>query len=293
MSKYFADGPTLDPNDPWPDGTQFVYINDHYNAKHLEQALVNRPVEKIIQSFFCVYPHGHNPITWAPIYLRMLDVDLDHYDTIVETKSCFNFMIYKQRPMRTLALQLIESLGLTTDYYTLGTPGTMYQSRSFVDDRNDNYLRNNWNNYLAKEVFLPTATSLIIETLEPEWGPCMTYTEKTLYPILALTFPIWLGGYQQARYWNKLGFDTFDDIIDHSYQDIADPENSMRHALASNRRLLTDVEHAANLRQQMMARLLENRRYVIKQPFDKMITDNINSVYPEFDKIVRRYIRIP
>lgn len=293
MTSIFINGPTIDPTNPWPDGTTVVYINDHYNPADMSLALKNKPVEKIIQSFFYLYPKNIEPITWAPVYLKALMSDLKCSTVEVETQACFNFMLYKRRWLRELAIQCIEEHSLTTPFYTLNFEGSTTPIKSFPDNHNTgNYIVDNWNNYLADNVFLPTAVSLIIETLEPQWGSCMTYTEKTMYPIMALTLPIWLGGYQQAQGFKELGFDTFDDVINHSYQYIENPQESISRAIKDNYRLLTDLEHAKEIRRRVMPRLIDNRNYAMSNPFDQMITQRINQTYPDFDQRLRRFIRL-
>lgn len=293
MTSIFINGPTIDPRDPWPDGTTVVYVNDHYDPIALSLAIKNKPVEKIIQSFFYLYPKNIEPVVWAPVYLKALMSNLQCSVTDIETQSCFNFMLYKRRSLRELAIRCIEEHLPTTPFYTLNFESALTPIKSFPDNHDSgNHIINNWNDYLADNVFLPTAVSLIIETLEPNWWACMTYTEKTIYSVMGLSLPIWLGGYQQAQGFKELGFDIFDDVIDHSYQHIEDPIESMSRAIKDNHRLLTDLEYARQVRHNLMPRLINNRNYAVSNPFDQMITERINQVYPEFDQRLRRFIRL-
>jgi hypothetical protein len=84
------------------------------------------------------------------------------------------------------------------------------------------------------------------------------FTEKTAYSVVGLTFPIWVGGYKQAQAFEKIGFDVFDDIVDHSYQHYDTLIERCYYAFEKNLRLLTDQTHTYNLRNQCMDRLRNN-----------------------------------
>lgn len=111
------------------------------------------------------------------------------------------------------------------------------------------------------QMFLHSAVSLISETHEFDHGPA--YTEKTLYSVFGLTFPIWIGGYCQPCNWNKIGFDTFDDVIDHSYQDRSTMIERCVMAFKKNFKLLTDINYASDLRIRCRGRLLANRERLL------------------------------
>lgn len=49
------------------------------------------------------------------------------------------------------------------------------------------------------------------------------FTEKTFKSIFLSQFPIWLSPYGTVRCYRELGFDAFDDVIDHSYDLEQDP----------------------------------------------------------------------
>jgi hypothetical protein len=105
--------------------------------------------------------------------------------------------------------------------------------------------------------------------------------------MLSLNFPIWLGGRKQAELWKNVGFDTFDDVVDHSYQHLSDPMARIHRALDSNRRLLTDLSYVSDLRHQMSDRLKHNRELVltgaIKRYTDQLLS-SINENCPALFK---------
>jgi len=67
-------------------------------------------------------------------------------------------------------------------------------------------------------------------------------TEKTVMAMYAGTLPVWVGGWRLPDAMRDLGFDVFDDIVDHSYSTLADPVDRLDQALKLNQRLLTDFD---------------------------------------------------
>jgi hypothetical protein len=74
--------------------------------------------------------------------------------------------------------------------------------------------------------------------------PSFIVTEKTANSFLGCNFPIILGGCGIVAHLRELGFDMFDDVVDHSYDQIANPFDRIVSAVESNRRLLLDTDHA-------------------------------------------------
>lgn len=89
-------------------------------------------------------------------------------------------------------------------------------------------------------------TTLEIITGSLFFEPTPFYGEKEIQSIYAQNFPIYINT-QNAAYTfkNKYGFDIFEDIIDHSYDQIADPTERLISAINLNIHLLdgtTDLE---------------------------------------------------
>jgi hypothetical protein len=120
--------------------------------------------------------------------------------------------------------------------------------------------RDTWN--VLKNIFNDTVVSLITETV-PDNEKMSVFTEKTLFSVLGLNFPIWIGGYKQAEIWKKMGFDVFDDIIDHSYQNYDTLIERCVYAIKFNLDILTDINLATELRIKCHDRLLENRSRIL------------------------------
>ena len=67
-------------------------------------------------------------------------------------------------------------------------------------------------------------------------------TEKTIMALYSGTLPLWIGGWRLPDVMRDLGFDVFDDIIDHSYSTLSDCQQRLDQAIVRNLHLLTDFE---------------------------------------------------
>ena len=133
-----------------------------------------------------------------------------------------------------------------------------------------------WDNGLDR-VFSDSCVSLITETVE--FQPGIILSEKTVYSVIGLTLPIWIGGYKAAETWKAMGFDIFDDIVNHEYQHCDTLLERCYRALIDNLALLTDLDYASACRQKVMHRLVENRRLFLANKI-KEYNDNVMSTWP-------------
>jgi len=78
-------------------------------------------------------------------------------------------------------------------------------------------------------------------------APSFLVTEKTLHSIYGCNFPIILSGVGCVQHLRDIGFDMFDDIIDHSYDLIDNPFDRIVAAVENNRQLLLDSDYVKNL----------------------------------------------
>ena len=113
-----------------------------------------------------------------------------------------------------------------------------------------------WNEVLHP-IFEKSAVSLITESIFDD-NTCI-FTEKTLFSVLGLTFPIWSVGYKAAEHWKNHGFDIFDDVIDHSYQYMQSPVQRCFESIRLNLTLLQNLDQLSEIRIRCRDRLLENR----------------------------------
>ena len=78
-------------------------------------------------------------------------------------------------------------------------------------------------------------------------SPGYMLTEKTMHSFYACNFPIILAGVGAVAHLRNMGFDMFDDIIDHSYDQQNNPIDRITEAIDYNERLLTDGDYVKNL----------------------------------------------
>ena len=242
---------------------EIVYIDDHcYDEASqsfpVKQLLVNNPGNHLL-----VFDHlGHDdvlaeyPHVMLPVYLaaEVEEFNRQKIQPNWNNKThCFNFMINKPRLNRIRLLEYVEREQLTNRLYALPWRHSDYASIPVTDYRIgeevvlDQGVKNRhypnaltYQQLLQRQVFEPTCVSLITEPcyLERE----IMITEKTVMAMYAGTLPVWVGGWRLPDAMRDLGFDVFDDIVDHSYSTLADPVDRLDQALKLNQRLLTDFD---------------------------------------------------
>ncbi len=99
-------------------------------------------------------------------------------------------------------------------------------------------------------------------------SPAYLVTEKTLNTFLGCNFPIILGGCGIIEHLRWLGFDMFDDIIDHSYDTMPNPVDRILAAMDANRRILTHGAQTRALWRASRDRFLSNVE-VSRRIYDK------------------------
>jgi hypothetical protein len=197
----------------------------------------------------------------------------------------FNFMINKPRNHRLLLLHMISELKLTNYCHSLcwqdspvdSVPVTNYLIGNEIvmekGVRNDSYVNAvTYQALLQKNVFEPSCVSLITEPAYYERETIVT--EKTIMAIYGGTVPIWVGGWRIPDYMAKMKFDIFDDIVDHSYQMLDDPEQRCQRAILDNLDLLMQPIQIDP------ARLQHNLDLVRTNPWLNQV-DSLIETYPE------------
>jgi hypothetical protein len=200
--------------------------------------------------------------------------------------TTFNFMINKPRPHRFLLLKMIEEFELTDYCHSLAwktntvnnIPVTDYRFGSEVimerGIRNGSFCNAlTYQGLLQKTVFEPTCVSLITEPVYYERETIIT--EKTIMARYAGTIPIWVGGWRIPDYLKQAGFDILDDVVDHSYQDLADPAERCRQAINLNQDLLRYFDRTKEIQLKCQARLKENVELLENNIFLKICLEKI------------------
>jgi hypothetical protein len=227
--------------------------------------------------------------------------------------SAFNFMVNKRRPSRELLLVFMSHFGLTTPDYTLcwkdsnwiergllsamtdnvrlrqiiqdtqmDTPSRMYLSGSEVVSANELIYRNQhcnnadvYESFVKKDLFESSCISLITEPVLLEQESLIT--EKTIMTIYGGNLPIWVGGWNQADVMRDFGFDVFDDIVDHSYQEFADPVERCFYAIQKNLGILRDFDRVNDFLSNNQHRLQHNLGLLKTNVFQRRVLELYHS----------------
>jgi hypothetical protein len=83
-------------------------------------------------------------------------------------------------------------------------------------------------------------------------------SEKFINSVYGMNLPIILGQLGIVEYCRKLGFDMFDDVVDHSYDVISRPLDRLTAAIDRNCRLLEDRDFAISAWHRCQPRLQAN-----------------------------------
>ena len=223
------------------------------------------------------------------------------YNWFQKTKT-FNFMINKPRLHREFLLILLTHFGFNKNNYSYSLPwrnininrqhlstvttNAIYQDiidKTAIDIANTDYVfgpevvmdrgvRNGsfknaqtYQGLLQTTVFEPSCYSLITEPAFYERETIIT--EKTIMAIYGGTMPIWVGGWRIADWMRDQGFDVFDDIIDHSYQNLSNPMDRCYEAVYRNHELLQDFNTSKKFIEYNRDRLQHNLDLLEKNNF--------------------------
>jgi hypothetical protein len=263
-------GPTYTYSGEILSSPEIILVRDHHydsykHCYHVEKLLENSLCDP--QQHLLIFDHvtvqeglTKYPYVCLPMFLARENKEFIHQNIQPDWSrktSTFNFMINKPRPNRRRLLALIEQHKLTNYCHSLAwktndinnIPVTDYVfGPEVVMDQgvcNGSFKNaHTYNKLLQKTVFEPSCISLITEPAYYEKETIVT--EKTLMALYAGTIPIWVGGWRIADYMASMGFDVFDDIVDHSYQSEPDPELRCDYAVKRNLELLRNFDLASD-----------------------------------------------
>ena len=132
----------------------------------------------------------------------------------------------------------------------------------YYSEITDGLIDNVTNFEKLRERYQNSFIEIISETTCPEIAFLMT--EKFLNSVYACNFPILIGSKGVVSFLRNFGFDVFDDIIDHSYDDIENPIDRIFASINLNLKLLNDVELTKSVWVANKNRLLRNVEFARK-----------------------------
>ena len=298
------------------DEDHIVYAGDEFPDSKLNSVLTNKKLKYIVSDSYTLRNTTCDIFYGIPGFIAWQATKQFLTDPSPDTSHIFNFMINKKKSGRFLCIKLIEYFKLTDYKYTfsgcwntidstlleqelqslstalnLENVHTLFDKvtipKFFLSFEGDTTIENSQVNYAIGNdqtwnrglhgIFNNTAISLITET-DPDVPVQGTlYSEKTLYATLGLTFPIWVGGYKHASEWHRLGFDIFDDVVDHSYQNYNTLFERCYYAIADNLEILTNKSKITQLRKENLPRLLKNRELLQNGHLDQVIKQQVST----------------
>lgn len=228
-----------------------------------------------------------------------------------KTKT-FNFMINKPRLHRNFLLMLIQHFELGNYSYslpwkktqlncndlmrltenpvyrkiildnpTIAIPGTVdwvFGTEVVLDQGVKNGPYRNpliYDKLLKTTVFEPSCISLITDPIFYEKETKIS--EKTVMAFYGGTIPIWVGGWRAADRLREIGFDVFDDLVDHSYQNSDDPMDRCYLAIEKNLDILRDFDRVHGFVQHNQERLQHNLNLCQSNVFFKQVSQQIQT----------------
>lgn len=104
--------------------------------------------------------------------------------------------------------------------------------------------------------FEQTFVSIVTESIITDEFVCPT--EKYFYTVIGCNFPLIYSTKNFIKTVKELGFDVFEDIVDHSYDTISNPIDRLEKLIESNKSLLSDISHTKSLWNKNRQRFLDN-----------------------------------
>jgi len=272
-----------------------IFVVDH----HYDEATKTWPLQQLLDNSKCD-PYSHtllfdfnihddifvkyNPLC-IPFFCATTIKEFQKENIVPDwtnkTKT-FNFMINKLRPHRKRLLELIEQLNLTNYTYSLpwrenpftSLPVTNYMIGTEIQmpqGIRSGSIRNsqNYKQLLQKTVFEPSCISLITEPTYIEREAILT--EKTIMAVYGGTIPIWVGGWRCADSMRSLGFDIFDDIVDHSYQALENPIARVNKSISLNKDILSSFTITPAIQQRLKYNLKLMTSGIFEQEVEKQL----------------------
>ena len=113
-----------------------------------------------------------------------------------------------------------------------------------------------------------------------------SFTEKSMKPFVWGQVPIFNTVYDNLKYIRKLGFDLFDDIIDHSYDQIKDPIARIDAAIAQLEKICKwSIEDCQEYKKKNITRFVRNREIAQElhdHTFEKMALDSLQKALDKY-----------
>jgi hypothetical protein len=216
-----------------------------------------------------------------------LDTEVPRVDWPEKT-SAFSFSINKLRNNRRMMMEVLVREKLYTTTYSLGTPQFEGWPAQIYEHSTSKYngwtiANGNFQNHdvyrelLYANVYAPSFIALITNAA---WAGKSTFTdEKSVYAFDSGCIPIWVGGWKHPTAFREMGFDVFDDLVDHSYEALDNPVERIEQAIMLNKKLLQNKDLLNTYFNKNRHRFEANRNLIRSTKVAEIYTNKINNLH--------------
>jgi len=211
------------------------------------------------------------------------------------TYTYHKFLCLNRRPSwirEKLVWKMHQEIGSQNCIMSLGSnnykyygPGEFISEPILVDGVADSYELQH-SAMMAQTIFKRCAVKIITETTEQNSDTqvdAIWLTEKTYKCFFFKSFPIWMAVPGTVDHVRDQGFDTFDDIIDHRYDSIEDPDQRLDTVMS----VVRDIDHRYSIQQ--LARLREEMFLRLQYNYDLAIFYQRSATY-SLDRAIRELV---
>lgn len=250
------------------------------NLFHKSVQYKNSPViitkSKDARTFVCLN-NNNRPHRMAAVTYLLAD-DLDKYGYI----SCINWEL---DPGAACFLDWCFDSKLHTAIATKIKNGiAKFDNNKLLELPCHEYYLINYNQNLAP-LYHNTFIDIVTDTTFFE--PSEFLNDKYVNAILGANFPIFIASSGTVAQLRLMGFDVFDDVINHSYDTIVDHAVRLSQAIELNRHLLTNIELISQLWHTHANRFKKNQQYFFNE-FRQVVA---TSMIAEFDAGIVELVR--
>jgi hypothetical protein len=196
--------------------------------------------------------------------LHILDLDKFGHISLIEKindKNFLNFCSWDFKLQSQFSQQLIDIFPQVVEFYNQN------QGDPYIDSFDKHGQWNNPKNFENLRSFYQNSfIEIVSETTYTE--PEFNLTEKYLNSVYGCNFPIIIGNCGMVKFLREFGFDVFDDVINHDYDDIIDPVSRIKTLYELNSDLLKDVGLVKKLWQERKDRFIANIEFAKYQMYE-------------------------
>ena len=174
---------------------------------------------------------------------------------ILEHESWESYLSYWKFNHRNEIFNIESSFPILENGFDKIKRGVEYEARIYSPATVPAVNHKNFDEFL-RILYQDSFVEIVNETMFME--PSGIVTEKFLNTVYGCNLPIILNVPNTVSHLRSLGFDMFDDVIDHSYDTVIDPLPRLVQALSSNIALLQDGELAKNTWRKCQHRMKNN-----------------------------------